>query len=380
MSFDNSQKIGILGGGQLGKMLIQTALDLDLDISVLDNDGECPCSKIATNFVEGDISSLQAVYNFGKDLDIITIEIENVNIEALKKLQSEGKKVFPQPHIVENIKNKCTQKTFFKEHGIPTSEFILVDGISDILEHKSFLPAVNKIGIGGYDGRGVQTIRTENDIHKGFDDKGILEKFVDFEKELAVIVARNSDGEITTFPVVEMVFHPVANLVEYLFSPAAISIEISEKANKIAIQTAEAYGLVGLLAVEMFLTKDGEILVNEVAPRPHNSGHHTQKANLVSQYDQHWRAILNLPLGDTKPISMAAMVNILGEENHEGNAEVLGLDKILGQENTFPFFYGKKKTKPFRKMGHVSILADDFEKLKEKVNFVQRNLKVVSKK
>lgn len=380
MSFDNSQKIGILGGGQLGKMLIQTALDLDLQISVLDNDNDCPCKSIASAFVLGDIADFETVYNFGQNLDLITIEIENVNIEALKKLESEGKKVFPQPHIVENIKNKCTQKLFFKDNNIPTSEFILVNGLSEIRSNIGFLPAVNKIGIGGYDGRGVQTIRTERDIEKGFNDEGILEKFVDFEKELAVIVSRNSDGEIKTFPVVEMVFHPVANLVEYLFSPAAISSENTEKANKIAIKTIEAYGLVGLLAVEMFLTKDGEILVNEVAPRPHNSGHHTQKANLISQYDQHWRAILNLPLGDTKDISMAAMVNILGAENHEGLAEVVGLEEILKQENIFPFFYGKKKTKPFRKMGHVSILADNFEKLKEKVNFVQENLKVISKK
>ncbi len=380
MSFDNSQKIGILGGGQLGKMLIQTALDLDLDISVLDNDPECPCKSIATTFVQGDIADFQTVFDFGKNLDIITIEIENVNIEALKVLEVEGKRVFPQPDIVENIKNKCTQKQFFKDNNIPTSEFIVVSGLKEIVENLKFLPAVNKIGVGGYDGRGVQTIKTSDDISKGFDAEGILEKFVNFEKELAVIVARNPDGQIKTFPVVEMVFHPVANLVEYLFSPAAISTEVADKANKIAIQTIEAYGLVGLLAVEMFLTKDGEILVNEVAPRPHNSGHHTQKANLVSQYDQHWRAILNLPLGDTKDISMAAMVNILGAENHEGTAQIEGLDKIMGEEDIFPFFYGKNKTKPFRKMGHVSILADSFEKLKEKVNFVQENLKVISKK
>jgi 5-(carboxyamino)imidazole ribonucleotide synthase len=380
MSFDTSQKIGILGGGQLGKMLIQTGLDLDLNISVLDNDPNCPCSTITANFVHGDIADFQTVYDFGKSLDAITIEIENVNIEALKKLELEGKKVFPQPHIVENIKNKCSQKTFFRSNDIPTSEFILVDGVADIYSHTDFLPAVNKVGVGGYDGKGVQTIKSESDITKGFDDKGILEKFVDFEKELAVIVARNPDGEIKTFPVVEMVFHPEANLVEYLFSPASISDEISEKANKIAIQTAKAYGIVGLLAVEMFLTRDGEILVNEVAPRPHNSGHHTQKASLISQYDQHWRAILNLPLGDTKEISLAAMVNILGEENHIGEADIVGLEKILALENTFPFFYGKKDTKPFRKMGHVSILADDFDKLKEKVNFVQKNLKVLAKK
>ncbi|MCP9768178.1 5-(carboxyamino)imidazole ribonucleotide synthase [Lacihabitans sp. LS3-19] len=379
MIFDNTLKIGILGGGQLGKMLIQTALDLDLDINVLDNDANCSCSQIANRFVKGDIADFDSVYAFGKDLDVITIEIENVNIKALKKLQDEGKKVFPQPQVVEIIKDKCTQKKFFKANNIPTSEFILVDNLAQIYQNKDFLPAVNKIGVGGYDGRGVQTIKSEKDIEKGFDAPGILEKFVDFEKELAVIVARNTDGDVETFPVVEMVFHPVANLVEYLFSPAAISDDIAEKAKQIAIKTIKAFDMVGLLAVEMFLTKNGEILVNEVAPRPHNSGHHTQKANLVSQYDQHWRAILGLPLGDTKAISTAAMVNILGAEGHEGDAKVEGLEVILKEDNIFPFFYGKKKTKPFRKMGHVSILAADFEKLKEKVTFVQENLRVISK-
>jgi len=379
MSFDNTLKIGILGGGQLGKMLIQTALDLDLDINVLDNDPNCPCSLIANKFVQGDIADFNTVYAFGRGLDIITIEIENVNIEALKKLQNEGKKVFPQPSAVEIIKDKCTQKQFFKTHNIPTSEFILVENIDHIRKNIDFLPAVNKIGIGGYDGRGVQTIKSEKDLEKGFDAPGILEKFVDFEKELALIVARNPEGAVETFPVVEMVFHPVANLVEYLFSPADISDEISAKAKQIAVKTIEAFDMVGLLAVEMFLTKDGELLVNEVAPRPHNSGHHTQKANLVSQYDQHWRAILGLPLGDTKAISAAAMVNVLGSEGHEGDAKVQGLEIILKESNIFPFFYGKKKTKPFRKMGHVSILEADFEKLKEKVTFVQENLRVVSK-
>lgn len=375
-----SLKIGILGGGQLGKMLIQTALDLDLPIAVLDPDPECSCSSIATRFVCGSITDYDTVYAFGKDLDVITIEIENVNIDALKQLEKEGKSVFPQPAVVETIQNKSTQKQFFADHGIPTSPFIRVKNRDEVKDQAAFLPAVNKLSVGGYDGKGVQLLKTPADLDKAFDADGILEKFVDFEKELAVIVARNSRGETRCFPVVEMVFHPVANLVEYQFSPAHISAEVSEKAEKIAQQTAEAFGITGLLAVEMFLTRDGEILVNEAAPRPHNSGHHTQKSNAVSQFDQHWRAILGLPLGDTTPFSLAAMVNILGEDGHTGEAEVQGLDKILELDNAFPFFYGKKQTKPFRKMGHVSILAPDFENLKEKVNFVQNNLKVISKK
>lgn len=359
--------------------MIQTALDLDLDIAVLDPDPECSCSCIANRFVCGSITDYDTVYAFGKDLDLITIEIENVNIEALKQLEKEGKSVFPQPAVIDTIKNKSRQKQFFAGHDIPTSPFLLVKNREEVMQHASFLPAVNKLSVGGYDGRGVQVLRTEADLGKAFDADGLLEKFVDFEKELAVIVARNSRGETRCFPPVEMVFHPVANLVEYQFSPANIPEDISRKAEEIAEKTARAFGITGLLAVEMFLTRDGDILVNEVAPRPHNSGHHTQKANAVSQFDQHWRAILNLPLGNTTPFSLAAMVNILGEEGHTGEAEVLGLDKILEIPDAYPFFYGKKQTKPFRKMGHVSILAADFENLKEKVNFVQNNLKVISK-
>lgn len=375
-----SLKIGILGGGQLGKMLIQTALDLDLHIAVLDPDPECSCATLTTRFVCGSITDYDTVYAFGKDLDVITIEIENVNIDALKQLEMEGKSVFPQPGVIEIIQNKSTQKQFFAGHGIPTSPFLHVRSREEVISNAGFLPAVNKLSVGGYDGKGVQLLKTSADLHKAFDADGILEKFVDFEKELAVIVARNSRGETRCFPPVEMVFHPVANLVEYQFSPAHIRAELSEEAENIARKTAEAFGITGLLAVEMFLTRDGQILVNEVAPRPHNSGHHTQKANAVSQFDQHWRAILDLPLGDTTPFSLAAMVNILGEEGHTGEAEVQGLGKILELKDAYPFFYGKKQTKPFRKMGHVSILAPDFENLKEKVNFVQNNLKVISKK
>ncbi|MCA0362890.1 MAG: 5-(carboxyamino)imidazole ribonucleotide synthase [Bacteroidetes bacterium] len=379
MGFKNNVKIGILGGGQLGKMLIQTALDFDFDISVLENDPHCPCAAISGNFILGDIMDFDTVYNFGKTVDIITIEIENVNIEALRKLESEGKKVYPQPEIVEKIKDKTIQKKFFDDYNIPTSAFFLVENKNDAIEKIKSFPVVNKIGVGGYDGRGVQIIRNEAELEKVFDAKGIIEELINFEKELAVIVARNPSGQIVAFPVVEMVFHPEANLVEYLFSPANINSEIEEKAKSIAKSVAERFEIVGLLAVEMFLTREGEILVNEVAPRPHNSGHHTQKANLISQFDMHWRAILDLPLLDLRPISTAAMVNILGEPGHEGQVVIEGLDQILGIEGVFPFFYGKKTTKPFRKMGHVTILESNFEYLIEKVNFVKDKLKVISK-
>ncbi|MGL4629588.1 MAG: 5-(carboxyamino)imidazole ribonucleotide synthase [Leadbetterella sp.] len=375
-----SLKIGILGGGQLGKMLIQSGLDLDLQISVLDPDPSCPCKNICSNFTEGDLLDFDTVYSFGKNLDLLTIEIENVNIEALKKLEGEGKKVFPQPHIVENIKNKVEQKEFYKRNGIPTADFIRVDSRADIHTNRDFLPAVNKVATGGYDGKGVEILRSIADIERAFDAPGLLEKLIPFEKELAVIVARSENGETKTFPSVEMVFHPTANLVEYLFSPAKIDISIQEKAEKIAIDIANSYEIVGLLAVEMFLCSNGEILVNEVAPRPHNSGHHTLRANECSQYDQHWRAILGLPLESTKAHSLAAMVNLLGEKNASGSVKILGLDACLDKENIYPYFYGKKQTRPFRKMGHATILASDFEILKEKVTFVQENLIITAQK
>ncbi len=378
MAFDNTRKLGIIGGGQLGRMLIQSAIDFDFNISVLDPDTEAPCSSIAHHFTCGSLTDYQTVYDFGKSMDIITIEIEHINTEALKDLQKRGIRVFPQPEIVEIIQDKRLQKSFFSKHGIPTSPFVLTEDRASLHQHTSFLPAVHKLGKGGYDGKGVQIIRTPEDISRGFDAPGILEKLIDFEKELAVIVARNESGEVKAFPVVEMVFHPEANLVEYLFSPADISSDLTQKAISIALKTAEAFGIAGLLAVEMFLTKDGDILVNEVAPRPHNSGHQSQRANFTSQFEQHLRAIFNLPLGDTAQIATAAMVNVLGEEGYSGDAVYQGMSEILAESGVHPFLYGKKKTKPFRKMGHVTILDADFEKLKEKVNFVKKTLKVVS--
>ncbi len=378
MQFDNTKKLGILGGGQLGRMLIQAAIDFDVTIKTLDPDADAPCKYISHEFTNGSLNDYETVMAFGQDCDVITIEIENVNIEALEALEKQGKAVFPQPAILRLIQDKRVQKQFYKDHNLPTADFILTDNQADTAKYEDFLPAVHKLGKGGYDGKGVQVLRTKADFSKAFDQPSVLEKMIDFEKELAVIVARNESGEIKTFPVVEMVFHPEANLVEYLFAPAEISKEIEQKAEVIAIKTAEAFGIVGLLAVEMFLTKEGEILINEVAPRPHNSGHQSIRANDVSQYEQHLRAILNLPLGSTHAHSKAAMVNLLGEDGYSGKAIYEGMDEVLAVEGIHPFLYGKKLTKPFRKMGHVTIIDQNFEKLKEKVIFVKEKLKVIA--
>ncbi|HAK80108.1 MAG TPA: 5-(carboxyamino)imidazole ribonucleotide synthase [Runella sp.] len=376
--FDTNKKVGVLGGGQLGLMLLQAAIDWNLNVKIIDV-ADAPCAPIAPEFVEGSLQDYEAVHRFGQDVDVLTIEIEKVNVDALEALEREGKKVFPQPHLIRLIQDKRTQKQFYREHGLPTADFILTDNRADVANYVDFLPAFHKLGRDGYDGKGVQRIATSADFEKAFDAPGLLEKAVDFEKELAVIVARNEKGEMATFPTVEMVFHPEANLVEYLFAPAEISTELEQQAESLAKKTAEALGIVGLLAVEMFLTKDGQVLINEVAPRPHNSGHHTIRANVTSQFEQHWRAILNLPLGDTTAYTPAAMVNLLGEEGHTGPAHYEGMDEVLATHGVFPFLYGKKITKPFRKMGHITVTDSSLEKLKTKAEWVKGALKVVTK-
>lgn len=372
-----NQKIGILGGGQLGRMLIQSGIDFNIHFSVLDPDASAPCASISS-FTHGKLTDYQNVVDFCKNCDLITIEIENVNVEALKELVRQGKKVFPQPEVIELIQDKRTQKEFYKRHQIPTAEFILTKNKQEVIANRSFLPAVNKLGKEGYDGRGVQLLRSEADLEKAFDAPGLLEKLIDFEKEIAVIVARNESGEIITYPAVEMVFHPTANLVEYLFSPAEISSAIAKEADAIAKSVIEKMNMVGLLAVEMFVTKEGKVLVNEVAPRPHNSGHQTIEANITSQYEQHLRAILNLPLGNTATVLPSAMVNLLGEEGFSGDAQYQGLEEVLRLAGTHIHLYGKKITKPFRKMGHVTIVDPDLESLRKKANFVKQTLKVIA--
>lgn len=376
-SFNQNFKLGILGGGQLGRMLIQSGIDFNLNFSVLDPDKEAPCSSLA-EFKQGKLTDFATVMEFAKNCDLITIEIENVNTAALKELVKNGKKVYPQPEVIELIQDKRVQKQFYQKHNIPTAAFILTEDAKEVANHVKMLPAVHKLGKEGYDGRGVQILRTEADLNKAFDAPGLLEQLVDFEKEISVIVARNENGDVKTFPVVEMVFHPVHNLVEYLFAPAELTQAIAEEANTIAETIIKKLNMVGLLAVEMFVTKDGKVLVNEIAPRPHNSGHQTIEANITSQYEQHLRAILNLPLGDTSMVLPGAMVNLLGEDGHSGIARYEGFQDVLSVPGVHVHLYGKKLTKPFRKMGHVTIVDRDISSLRQKVDFVKKTLKVIS--
>jgi 5-(carboxyamino)imidazole ribonucleotide synthase len=371
--FNSEISIGILGGGQLGRMLIQAGMDLNLKFHVMDPDEQAPCHN-TSRFTHGKITDYESVLRFGSLCEIVTIEIENVNTDALKELKRLGKRIYPQPEIIELIKDKRLQKTFYIKNNIPTADFILTENKLDVVKHKHFLPAVNKLGREGYDGRGVQILNTEQDLVKAFDAPGFLEKFVPFQKEISVIVGRSTTGEVKVFPAVEMVFHPEQNLVEYLYSPANISDKISHEAEIIAVKIIETLGMVGILAVEMFVV-DGKILVNEIAPRPHNSGHQTIEGNITSQYDQHLRCILGLPLGDTQIKIPSAMVNLLGEPGYAGPAIYEGINLVLSIPGVHVHLYGKTNTKPFRKMGHVTIVDHNQESLMEKAKFVKHSLK-----
>jgi 5-(carboxyamino)imidazole ribonucleotide synthase len=371
-------KLGILGGGQLGRMMIQEAINYNLTTLVLDPDPDAPCKSIANKFECGSITDFDTVYNFGKKADIITIEIEKVNIEALESLEKEGKLVFPQSRVIRLIQDKGIQKQFFKENDIPTSPFQLVNSKEEILSSDFSYPFILKQRKDGYDGKGVMKINNIAEVENAFDAPSLIEELVDFDKEIAVIVARNSKGEVKTFPMVEMEFNAEANLVEFLISPSTYPADIQEKAEKIALNVANAFNITGILAVEMFVTKNGEILVNEVAPRPHNSGHQTIEGNYVSQFEQHLRAIFNLPLGDTRSLSNAVMINLLGEKEHEGVAKYDGLERIMAIDGVYVHLYGKKYTKPFRKMGHVTVVDQNREQAIEKARLIQQTLKVIS--
>jgi 5-(carboxyamino)imidazole ribonucleotide synthase len=376
--FSGEFKIGILGGGQLGKMLLQKAHDFNLHIAVLDPSANAPCKHLCNRFIQGDFKDFSTVYNFGKDLDLITIEFEDVNVEALEALEKEGKQVYPQPAVLRIIQNKGLQKLFYQRHNIPTSPFVLTENLDDVAKADIDFPVFQKLRTSGYDGYGVQFLKNKNTLQEAFDAPSILEKGVDVEKELSVIVARNANGEVAHFPPVEMEFNHEANMVEYLFSPAGISSETEEKAVSIARGIIEKMQMVGLLAVEMFLSKKGELLVNEVAPRPHNSGHQSIEGNSTSQYEQHLRAVLNLPLGDTAIIQPSVMVNLLGEKGYHGKAIYKGVEEVLKIPGAHIHLYGKYETRPFRKMGHVSIVAPLLEEAKMKAEKVKRTLKVIA--
>ncbi|MEJ6980314.1 5-(carboxyamino)imidazole ribonucleotide synthase [Pedobacter sp. P351] len=375
-SFYGNLRVGILGGGQLGRMLIQNAINYNTNIKVLDPDPDAPCKHLCDKFVQGSLTDFDTVYKFGKQTDLLTIEIEKVNIEALQQLEEEGVLVYPQPRIIRLIQDKGLQKEFFKQNDIPTSPFQLISSKSALKSANIEFPYIQKLRKDGYDGRGVYKVKSKTDLDNAFDAPSIVEEWIDFEKEIAVIVARNEDGEIKTFPCVEMEFNADVNLVEFLISPSTLPIDILKQADQLAIQIAEALKITGVLAVEMFLTKDGKILVNELAPRPHNSGHHSIEGNLTSQFEQHLRAIFNLPLGDTTAIGNAVMINLLGEKGYEGLAEYEGIEEILKQQGVYIHLYGKKFTKPFRKMGHVTIIDNDREAAIAKARLVQDTIKV----
>lgn len=374
----SEQKLGILGGGQLGRMLIQEAINYNVTALVLDPDPDAPCKSIAHKFECGDMADFDTVYNFGKKADVITIEIEKVNIEALEQLEKEGKQVYPQPRVIRLIQDKGIQKQFFKENDIPTAPFQLVNSKEDLTNGTFKYPYILKQRKDGYDGKGVMKISHADDAKNAFDAPSLIEEMVDFDKEIAVIVARNAKGDTKTFPMVEMEFNTEANLVEFLISPSTYPNDILQRAEEIAVKIASSLNITGLLAVEMFITKHGDILVNELAPRPHNSGHHTIEGNYVSQFEQHLRAIFNLPLGDTRAITNSVMINLLGEKGHEGVAKYDGLKKILALDGVYVHLYGKKYTKPFRKMGHVTIVDQNREQAIDKARFIQQTLKVIS--
>lgn len=380
--FSSNFTLGILGGGQLGKMLLTETRKFDITTKVLDPSADAPCRIACNTFVQGALTDFDTVYNFGKDVDVLTIEIENVNVDALKKLQSEGVKVYPTPQTIELIQNKATQKQFYATHNIPTAPFHRFESLANlqkaVAKEQITLPFVWKSARFGYDGNGVKIVRQLPDLSLLPEGECIAENLVPFAKELAVIVARNVSGEASTYPVVEMEFHPEANQVEYVLCPARISEEIAQKARAIAVQVAEAFQVVGLLAVELFLTAEGEVLVNEVAPRPHNSGHYSIEAAYTNQFEQHLRAILDLPLGNTDSKVAGVMVNLVGAEGYQGDVVYENIEQILAMEGVTPHIYGKRETRPFRKMGHVTIVNKDIEKARAIAEKVKQTIKVIA--
>ncbi|APS37707.1 5-(carboxyamino)imidazole ribonucleotide synthase [Salegentibacter sp. T436] len=381
--FSSDFKLGILGGGQLGKMMLYETRKYDIQTNVVDPNPEAPC-KIACDYFEtGDLMNFDTVVNFGRKVDVLTFEIEGVNVEAIKQLQKEGVKTYPSAETLEKIQNKGIQKNFYKKHEIPTANFEVFSNkkelISALENSKINLPFVWKSTTGGYDGKGVSVIKNKKALNDLPDAECIAENLVPFKNELAVIVARSASGEVKTYPVVEMEFHPTANQVEYVICPARIEDSVAQKARELAVKVSEAFEHVGLLAVEMFQTDNDEILVNEVAPRPHNSGHYSIEASYTNQFEQHIRAILDLPLGNTDSKVGGIMVNLVGDAAHEGEVVYENIEKIMKMPGVTPHIYGKKITRPFRKMGHVTIVNKDLAEARKIAEQVKNSIKVISK-
>lgn len=373
------KKIGILGGGQLGRMLLQAAANYPVETFIMENDENCPAAHLCHHFTKGDISNFDDVYNFGKGLDALTIEIEAVNEDALEKLETEGVRIYPKPAALRIIKSKILQKQFYKDNQIPSSEFIITQNKEELNNHTAFLPAAHKLAMGGYDGRGVELLKTKDDLAKGFDAPAVLEKLVTIKKEIAVIIAVADNGENALYPSVDMVFDNRLNLLDYQISPADIAEKVLWKVEAVALKVVKDLKSPGIFAVELFVDIDDNVFVNETAPRVHNSGHHTIEANYSSQFDMLWRVMLGYPLGSTEHILPAAIVNLLGAEGHTGDAKYEGLNEILQIENVFVHIYGKKQTKPGRKMGHITILSKEKQELIHQANRIKQTVKVVAR-
>lgn len=373
--FSSDFTLGILGGGQLGKMLLQETSRMDIRTAVLDPSADAPCAHRAELFVQGNLQDKETVLAFGRRCNVVTIEIEHVNVEALEILEREGITVAPSSKLLKVIQNKRLQKEFYRDQRIPTAPFFSFANLAALREMPLSYPCVYKSALHGYDGRGVSILRQASDLNLLNEGPGIIEAFVENAKEISVMVSRNAQGKTAVYDPVEMEFHPTANLVEFLFSPSTLSEREVDEAKRIALKVADSFGLVGLLAVEMFVRPDGMILVNESAPRPHNSGHHTIESNYTSQYEQHLRAVLGLPPGSVRTKSAAVMINILGEPGHSGPVEYRGISEVMGQEGVYVHIYGKKETRPFRKMGHVTIIAEDLEIARKRAIFVRDHLK-----
>lgn len=368
-------KIGILGGGQLGRMLIQEALKYDDEFYTLDPASDAPCHNISY-FTQGNFNDYETVLNFGKDKDVVTIEIEHVNADALAELENQGIKVVPNSKIIKTIQQKILQKQFYAQYDIPSPEFEIMDGSSD--EIKMPLPFVQKMNTGGYDGKGVQVIRTNEDMKNLWIQDSVIEKLVDIDKELSVIVARNENGETKTFPVTEMVADPKLNLLDFNICPVFLTEEIEEQINSITEKFLNAIHSPGLFAIELFLDKEGKVWVNETAPRLHNSGHQSQEGNANSQFEQMYRVVKNLPLADTDAIIYSGMLNLVGAEGFSGKVVYEGMEDVLRLPETYVHLYGKTETKPGRKMGHINVLADSREELMEKLVMVKEMIRVIS--
>jgi 5-(carboxyamino)imidazole ribonucleotide synthase len=371
-------KIGILGGGQLGRMLLQAAANYPVLTYILENDPECPAAHLCYAFTRGDIRNFDDVYRFGKQLDGITIEIESVNVEALEKLEAEGVKIYPSTSALRIIREKILQKQFYKENNIPSPAFRVTEKLEDLKRFTDFLPAVHKLSSGGYDGRGVRILSVEKDWQLGFDQPSILEKKVDIHKEISQIVAINQMGQTALYPPVEMIFNPILNQLDYQISPAEIPQQTAWRVEAIALKVVRDLKTPGIFAVEIFIDKNGDVLVNETAPRVHNSGHHTIEANFSSQFDMLWRIMLGFPLGNPKHIVSAAIVNLIGCEGHSGEATYEGIDEILKMENVFLHLYGKKETRPGRKMGHATILSTEKADLVFKAKAIKQKFRITS--